>query len=100
MSQRCQYCHKPLGKGVHPYTLRLELFPSVEDSLQISESEMTIDFEKEMKRLIDLMESMDEAQVRQEEKKMFMAFSFTLCPKCRDKLAGQLEHFLPHSGQS
>lgn len=101
MNEHCQYCHKPIGQSVHPYTLRLQLFPAIEPSLQISESDMAIDFEKEMKRLIETMEAMDDAQVREEEKKMYLAFSFTLCPKCRDRLARQLEHLRPHPhGQS
>ena len=40
MSYVCDYCHQPLNAGVHPFTLRLELFPAVEPSLQVSEKEL------------------------------------------------------------
>lgn len=91
----CQHCHKRIPSQVHPYTLRLELFPAVEPSLEISDEDMKLDFEAEMKRLIDLMESMNEAEVRHQEELMFVSYSFTLCPDCRDRLSEQLKRLHP-----
>lgn len=92
---QCDYCRGLIAKDVHPYTLRLELFPAIEPSLEISQEDLEIDFEAEMKRLIELMESMDAGQVQQQEKLMFVAHGFTLCPACRNKIAEQLETLLP-----
>ncbi|HOE95062.1 MAG TPA: hypothetical protein PLS90_10245 [Candidatus Sumerlaeota bacterium] len=91
----CAYCHQPIPANVHPYTLRLELFPAVEPSLQIREEDLKLDFEAEMRRLIRIMEQMDEAQVVEQEQRMFLSRSFTLCPACRDRLARQLESLKP-----
>jgi hypothetical protein len=91
----CAWCHEPMPMGVHPYTLRLELFPAVEPSLDISKEALEQDLEKEMKRLIGLMEKMDAAEVIEEEKRMFMSRSFTLCPRCRDTLARELDRLRP-----
>jgi hypothetical protein len=95
MRYHCDYCHNEIGEGVHPYTLRLELFPAIEPSLNLSAKDLEIDFEAEMKRLIALMESMDDAEVVRQEKLMFVAHAFTLCPACRERIARQLEGLLP-----
>jgi hypothetical protein len=87
----CDYCRKEIVEGVHPYTLRLELFPAVEPSLQVSEKDLEADFQAELKRLIEQMEAMGEADVYEQEKLMFVTYQFTLCPACRNKLARQIE---------
>lgn len=94
---RCDHCHQTIDEGVHPYTLRLELFPAIEPSLQISEAELQVDFDAEMRRLIELMEQMDDAQVARQEKLMFFSVSFTLCPACRDRVTRQLDRLKPPS---
>ena len=92
---RCAYCHQPIPDEMHPYTLRLELFPAIEPSLQVSEAELERDLEAEMKRLIELMERMDEDQVIEQEKRMFVSHTFMLCRLCRDRLARELERLGP-----
>ena len=52
--------------------------------------DLTINFKEEMERLIELMERMDESEVLRQEKLMFVSFRFTLCPVCRDRIAGEL----------
>jgi hypothetical protein len=91
----CDYCRQPISPNVHPYTLRLELFPAIEPSLEISAQQMQIDFAAEMERLIRLMEEMDEGAVIHQEKLMFVAHRFTLCPSCRNLLAARLERLQP-----
>jgi hypothetical protein len=91
----CAYCHQPIPDGVHPYTLRLELFPAIEPSLQIAEADLERDFDAELQRLIEMMEQMDEHQVVEQEKRMFVSHAFTLCRGCRDRLAAQLERLKP-----
>lgn len=91
----CDYCHQPIEQSVHPYTLRLELFPAIEPSLQITAKGMEVDFATEMERLISLMEEMSEAEVIKQEKLVFVSHTFTLCPVCRDLLAQRLERLQP-----
>ena len=91
----CAYCHEPIDEGVHPYTLRLELFPAIEPSLQFSEKELAVDFEEELQRLVEMMERMDEAEVYRQEKLMYVSHSFMLCPACRDRLGELLDRLTP-----
>lgn len=95
MSFSCDYCHKPIPPSVHPFTLRLELFPAIEPSLEINAKDLSLDFEAEMKRLIAQMEKMTETEKIEQEKILFVAHKFTLCPRCRNRIARQLEHLAP-----
>ena len=92
----CDYCRQPIPDSVHPYTLRLELFPAVEPSLRINPADLEGDLASEMERLVRQMESMDDGEVIRQEKLMFIAYAFTLCPACRERLAVQLERLSPH----
>jgi hypothetical protein len=85
---------------VHPYTLKLELFPAVEPSLQIKPADPATDLAAEMERLVRQMEEMDDGEVLRQEKLMFISYAFTLCPACRERLAGQLERLNPHHEES
>lgn len=100
MAHYCDYCHQPLTAGVHPYTLRLELFPAVEPSLQIQPADLETDLAAEMERLVRQMEEMDDGEALRQEKLMYTTFAFTLCPACRERLAGQLERLHPHHEDS
>lgn len=91
----CSLCRQVIPPEVHPYTLRLELFPAIEPTLEISEADLRRDFEAELNRLIQIMESMDENQVLRQEDLMFFSHSFTLCLACRDRLADQLRRLAP-----
>lgn len=91
----CDYCHQPLKPQAHPYTLRLELFQSVEPSLEISDEDLAGDLGKQLDALIDQMERMDDEAVAEQEKRVYMRHCFTLCPACRHRLARQLEALLP-----
>ncbi|MCE5230859.1 hypothetical protein LLG95_14875 [bacterium] len=91
MNYTCDYCHQPIPEGVYPFTLRLELFPAIEPSLEISQKDLEIDFEAEMKRLIEQMEKMTESEMIEQEKIQFVSHKFTLCPTCRNRIAEQLE---------
>ena len=91
MKTHCDYCHGSIGEDVHPFTLRLELFPAIEPSLELGEDDPSVDLKAEMMRIIKLMRSLDEGEVVKQEKLMFVAYSFTLCPACRNQLANDLE---------
>jgi hypothetical protein len=91
----CDYCRKTLRPKAHPFTLRIELFPAVEPSLEISEAELQGDIHGELERLIESMAAMDDIDAMKQEKLMFMAYRFTLCRACRDKLAAQFERLGP-----
>ncbi|MEN6626516.1 MAG: hypothetical protein ABFD69_09845 [Candidatus Sumerlaeia bacterium] len=95
MSFSCDYCHNPIPEGVHPFTLRLELFPAIEPSLEIDKKDLEIDLEAEMKRLIEQMEKMTESERIEQEKILFVAHKFTLCPACRNRIAEQLDLLRP-----
>lgn len=88
---RCGNCGEKIPEGVHPYTMKIELFPRVEESLQFSESDFEIDCTEEIKKIIAKLEAMDEEQTQLEEERVYSSFSFVVCPACRDQLARQLK---------
>lgn len=94
--KRCDYCHRIIPSKVHPYTLRLELFPEVETSLSIPSDAKPTDLAAEMEKLVKLMAEMDEGEVIRQEKLMFVAHQFMLCPACRDKVAEKMESLKPN----
>lgn len=90
-SLRCGNCHAELPEGVHPYTMRIELFPRVEESTRISGADLEQDIDEEIRRAIAQLSAMtEEEQIRQEER-VYSSFSFVLCARCRDWLAQQLK---------
>lgn len=96
MLNHCDYCRQSIPEKVHPYTLRLELFPAVEPSLTIKDADPDVDLADEMERLVRQMEAMDDGEVMRQEKLMFVSYTFTVCPACRERLAQQLERLNPH----
>ena len=101
MAWKCDYCHTPIAPGAHPFTLRLELFPAVEPSLQISEQEMEASGNgQDLRELLRIMEEMSDEEVARQEKIVYFSHKFTLCPACRHTMAGALERLLPDAGQS
>lgn len=95
--RRCGYCHRTIPSNVHPYTMRIELFPRVADSLTISPSDLQADFDAEMRELIAKLEAMSEEQIRLQEERMYTRFCFVLCPDCRDGLVQKFRqsHHVP-----
>lgn len=87
----CAYCRQTIPVGMYPFTLRLELFHAVEETLEIDQTTLTQDLGDEMQRLIAIMEKMTDLEVEEEEKRMYVSYAFTLCRPCRDRLAHQLE---------
>lgn len=72
---------------MHPYTMRIELFPRVADSLEISPGDLEIDFDAELKDIVARLEAMSEEEIRLQEERLYTRFCFVLCPACRDRLA-------------
>ncbi len=95
VKNRCHYCHQVIHDGIHPYTLRLELFPAIEPSLEITPDQLEIDFEAEFTRLIEVMQEMQDSDVVKQENLTFVSHTFTLCPDCRQRVANQLEILRP-----
>ncbi len=92
---RCDYCKTEIGDGIHPYTLRLELFPAVEPSLTITAEDLERDFDAEIAAIVKALEQMSDEEALDQEKLMFVRHQFTLCPRCRHRIAGELERLLP-----
>ncbi len=38
----CSHCNEAIPHGVHPYTMRIELFPRAEESVEFSEAEAAV----------------------------------------------------------
>jgi glycine cleavage system protein P-like pyridoxal-binding family len=95
---RCINCRRSIADGVHPYTIRVEMFPRVEESIKISPEEMEVDCDAEIQRLVDRLESMSEAERIEEEERVYVSFSYTICPACRDLLTAQLKRGGPTLG--
>jgi hypothetical protein len=95
LKHRCHYCHKHIGGEIHPYTLKLELFPAIEPSLKITAEQLEIDFESEFNHLIEMMQEMQESDLVKQENLTFISHSFTLCPDCRHHITAQLEMLRP-----
>lgn len=96
-NRRCGYCHQAIPEGVHPYTMRIELFPRVEDSLDVQSGDLEIDFDAEMRALVEQLEAMNEEEVRLQEERIYTRFCFILCQSCRDALASRFgeSHHVP-----
>lgn len=96
-ARRCGYCHREIAPGVHPYTMRIELFPRVADSLEIRLEDLEVDFDAEMKALVEQLEAMSEEEIETQEERIYTRFCFILCPACRDRLVRQFgeSHHVP-----
>ncbi len=88
---RCGNCHREIPPTIHPYTMKIELFPRVEESLKMIEAGLEIDCDEEMKKIIAQLEAMDEEQTKLEEERVYSIYRFVVCPQCRDLLAEQLK---------
>lgn len=86
----CRHCSREIPSGVHPYTMRIELFPCVEESLQISERELGEDSERKMREIVRALEAMDEEEIRLQEERVYSCFRLVVCPRCRDEIAAGL----------
>lgn len=95
--KRCINCQSELGEDQQPYTLKIELYQSVEESLNVSEKDLSANFDDEIQKIITQMESMSAQEREIEEERVYSAFTFTLCVRCRDHLAQQLRRSLPLS---
>ena len=92
---QCGNCGQAIPEGIHPYTMRIEFFPRVEESLEISEADFDVDFDEEIKKIVNQLEAMGEEEVELQEAKVYSSFSFVLCGTCRDLLASQLRRNMP-----
>jgi hypothetical protein len=85
----CANCRKPIAEGVHPYTMRIEIFPRVEESLEFQPEDLEGDFDEEIQQIVEQLEAMSETEAQLEEERVYSCFTFVLCPSCRDFLASQ-----------
>lgn len=86
---QCAYCHTPIADDVHPYTMKVELFPRIEESLEFTQQDLDLDFDQEIQNIVEQLESLSEAEAQLEEERVYSCFSFVVCPACRDYLANQ-----------
>lgn len=91
----CDNCRREINVNIHPYTVKIELFPRVEESLEPHASEMAVDFEQEIKKIVAKMEQMTDEEVRLEEERVYSVFQYVICPPCRDLLASQFRRTNP-----
>lgn len=89
----CRNCFRRIAPGVVAYTVRVDVFPNVEDSLRVASERIAggENPEDELARLVAAMDAMDEAAVRREEELVHSRFQFVVCPECRDALAEGME---------
>jgi len=78
----CAACKEPLSPGRQNYTLRIDLFASSE-TIEVDDRELTRDRIPEISWLLNRLEHMSEAELLQEENRVFERFTFELCSKCR-----------------
>lgn len=95
--KHCINCQSQLTEDQQPYTLKIELYQSVEESLNITKEDLAANFDDEIQKIIAQMESMSAQEREIEEERVYTAFTFTLCVQCRDHLANQLRRSLPLS---
>lgn len=86
----CADCQEEIPEGAQPYTMRIELFASIDDPLEISAEELETNFEAELKKIVGQLEAMSEEELELQEERVHSAFSFVLCTRCRDSLAERL----------
>lgn len=100
MSSRfCTNCDSAIPNGVHPYTVRIEVFPSRDEILDLDEIDLTRDLKSGMKILIQRMEEMSDEDVALETERMYSRFEFLVCPGCRDRLAPRLRSRMEETGE-
>ncbi|MGI8907814.1 MAG: hypothetical protein ACR2IE_15140 [Candidatus Sumerlaeaceae bacterium] len=86
MDRRCDRCGKPTSAEEQMYSLRIELFASV-DPLTFSTADLVQDHEANLEKLVQQMEKMDPAEA---EDQVHEAYLFELCSRCRNKMHSQL----------
>lgn len=100
MSARfCTNCDAAIPNGVHPYTVRIEVFPSRDEVLNLDEIDLTQDIKSGMKVLIERMEAMTDEEVERETERMYSRFQFIICPRCREALAPRLRARMDETGE-
>jgi hypothetical protein len=78
----CLSCQAPLEGKKEWYALKLEL-TSAFGPLEISPEELAT-AEEELKRLLELVESLSQKQIAEEQARIFCRRFYPLCRKCRD----------------
>lgn len=77
--------------------MRIELFPRIEESLNITPEDLEIDFDTELKQIVAQLEAMSDEEVQAEKERVYSRFHFVVCDACRDMLARSLkENALKH----
>lgn len=84
---KCGNCHNEIPHGVHGYTMKVEMYPRVEESLEFSEVDLQKDINAELQAIVEQLEAMSDQEVELEEERVYSCFKFVLCRECRDALA-------------
>lgn len=99
----CKQCKREVEDKHDLFTLKIELYPAVEPSLEITSDDLESDFQAEYERLIEIMNQMGEKDVAKQEKLVYLSHNLSLCPDCRHHVAQMLEQLktqTDHPGQN
>jgi hypothetical protein len=79
----CDRCNAMVEKGHTRYVLELKMYAGT-DPIEVESERMDeIDFDKEIHRLIESMQKMDEIYLHDQ---VYMQRRYFLCPSCREKM--------------
>jgi len=92
---KCGNCHSDIPHGTHGYTMKVEIYPRVEESLEFSEADLAKDITAELHDIVEQLEAMSDQEIELEEERVYSCFKFVLCPACRDTLAVGFRRSLP-----
>ena len=86
MKQICESCGHVIEKPETAYRLRIEMFADP-SAPEFTQEDMAVDFEAEMRAIIEEMEATDPEEA---EAQVFESYMFTLCSRCRASLHAEL----------
>ncbi len=86
--RRCAACGLALPDEALRYVLQVDLYAQAEGVS--AEGLLAGDAPAELEAILQRLVRMDEAELREEERKVFERFRFSLCPACRLGLRARL----------
>lgn len=89
--RRCAACRAALSDGSVHYTLRLDLFAAPEAG-ESTAADFERDGTDELAWLLARLKHLDEVELKEEERRVFERFSFSLCQTCRRNIHQRLRH--------
>ena len=81
--KHCAACRVPLADGSIFYTLRLELFAAPEAG-ETKDGDFGAEGTDELAWLLARLQHLNDVELREEERRVFERFSFSLCPAAEE----------------